>query len=465
MTKVLTLLLIMIMMANLPVFASEQSNSDTEKIGSVPQEKAASDSDSEKEINRPVKDKWAILVGVSKFKKPKLNLQYASKDAEDVYKYLLEKANFKKDHILLLTDEKATRANILAALGDKWLPRVALPDDLVLLYFSSHGSPSSYDIGGVNYLLAHDTNPDNLYATGIAMQDLVRIIKERVHTERLILVLDACHSGSAKAGGKGMHRVGNIDVDQVAQGTGQLVISSSQPAQRSWESTRYKGSVFTKYLIEGLSKDGNNTTLGDAFDFMKDKVQAEVLRDRGVMQTPVMKSKWKGIDLVLAAKPTNPREGLMFEIPDKVKNSGDIEKVKSSTSKDEGNKDSVTNSQEKVKYNITIQTGRKALSGTDAKVFVELYGPNGKSGKHVFPTKRKHMESGCRDVFTIESIDVGDLNKIRIGHDNSGMLAGWFLDNVIVENLKTGKVWKFQCDQWLAKSYGDKKIERTFYAD
>ncbi|MEZ4535625.1 MAG: hypothetical protein R3D26_11600 [Cyanobacteriota/Melainabacteria group bacterium] len=52
-----------------------------------------------------------------------------------------------------------------------------------------------------------------------------------------------------------------MDPDKVVQGTGQLVITSSMPSQRSWESSRYKGSVFTKHLIDGLRKDGVNTNL------------------------------------------------------------------------------------------------------------------------------------------------------------------------------------------------------------
>src|SRR6185369_9538657 len=34
-------------------------------------------------INRPIKDKWALVIGISKFKDPTINLQYASKDAKD----------------------------------------------------------------------------------------------------------------------------------------------------------------------------------------------------------------------------------------------------------------------------------------------------------------------------------------------------------------------------------------------
>ena len=74
-------------------------------------------------IDRPVDDKWALVIGISKFKDPKINLKYASKDAMDFYRYLIGEGNFAADHIKVLLDEKATRENILSYLGDSWLPR------------------------------------------------------------------------------------------------------------------------------------------------------------------------------------------------------------------------------------------------------------------------------------------------------------------------------------------------------
>lgn len=261
-------------------------------------------------VNRPVRDKWALIIGISQFQDPKLNLKYPAKDAQDFYDYLLKEGNFAPDHVKLLTNEKATRANILSELGDKWLPRAANPDDLVLIYISSHGSSSDMDVGGVNYLLAYDSQVDSLYASGLPMQDLTRIIKGRVHSDRVVLVLDACHSGAVDPGAKGLFHSGNLDAAEVAQGTGQLVISSSQPSQVSWESKKYQNSVFTRCLIESLRTKGSATTLGEAFSNMKERVQEEVLRERGVLQTPVLKSRWKGNDILIAAPASSPRPGL-----------------------------------------------------------------------------------------------------------------------------------------------------------
>ncbi len=258
----------------------------------------------------PIRDKWAVVVGISKFTNPALNLRYPNKDARDFYNYLITDAGFAKDHVLLLLDEQATRANVLSAIGGKWLPHCVLPDDLVMIYVSTHGSSPDAKVDGVNYIVAHDSDPDDLYATGIAMQDLTRIIKGKVSSDRVVMLLDACHSGTVAPEGKGLVRATNLDADSVLQGCGQIVISSSEPGQVSWESKEYENSVFTRRLVEGLKSKGKHTTIDDAFQYMKDQTQEEVTRDRGSLQTPVMKSKWEGKQLVLAIPPAQPRAGL-----------------------------------------------------------------------------------------------------------------------------------------------------------
>ncbi|MCB9470267.1 MAG: caspase family protein [Candidatus Obscuribacterales bacterium] len=266
--------------------------------------------------NRPIKDKWALVIGISKYKESEYNLHFPAKDATDFASTLIEDLNFQPDHVKLLIDEQATRKNILSLLGDLWLPRVARPDDLVLIYISSHGSPSEIDIGKINYIVAHDTDVKSLYATGIPMQDLVRIIKNRVKSNRILIILDSCHSGAASpdANSKGLFRSEGLDVAALSQGTGQLVISSSMPGERSWESRRYKGSVFTKHLIDGLKSFGDETRLNEVFRYTRQKVKDEVESDRGVSQTPVLTSQWKGDELILAAIPKEPAPGLNISI-------------------------------------------------------------------------------------------------------------------------------------------------------
>lgn len=268
-------------------------------------------------VNRPIRDKWALVIGISQFQNNKLNLGYSAKDARDFAGYLVSDAGFAADHVHLLVDSEATQRRILSELGNKWLPHVANPDDLVLIFLSTHGSGSDLDIGGQNYLIAYDTDVDDLYTTGISMQKLASDIKERVHCDRVVVFLDACHSGGAAhpQGAKGLLRTG-VDSSQLAIGSGQMVIASSKDDQISWESKDKPNGVFTATLLDILRASGGKENLGDVFNSLKNKVQNTVLRERGVLQTPVMSSSWNGKALSIGSAPVDRQPGLTVAFTD-----------------------------------------------------------------------------------------------------------------------------------------------------
>jgi TPR repeat protein len=263
----------------------------------------------DKGANRPIRDKWALVIGITDFQDPDIpDLQYSAKDATDFYNYLTKEANFQPDHVRLLLNEQATQRRVLSELGSKFLARVVKPDDLVVLYFSTHGSPSQLDPRGKNYLVASDSDSDDLFATGIEMQKLLDSIQGRVLTDRVLLVMDACHSGFAAPDSKGMSRLGNFKAEDLVQGSGQLVICSSLADERAWESTRYQNGVFTRKLLDGLRSKGSATSLVDAYTFARDAVGTEIKEDRpGAKQTPILKGKWDGNDLVVATPAYAPQ--------------------------------------------------------------------------------------------------------------------------------------------------------------
>jgi len=279
------------------------------------------------EKNRPLKDKWAVLVGISNFQDPSLNLQYAAKDARDFRNFLINESNFKPDHVKILVDAQATRANIIGALGADWLGTRVGPDDLVLVYISSHGSTATSEAKNTNFVAAYDTNMNNLILAGIPMQWLTAGISKLVKSDRMVLVLDVCHAGAAQLSakeaaaplvsedetGKGLVYRANqeplvkekvssgseFQVDELRPGKGQVLIASSDANQTSYESKNYKNGVFTFRLMEGLRQEGGQTTLSEACNYMKERVEEEVLRDRGKLQTPVIIQEWQGADLAI----------------------------------------------------------------------------------------------------------------------------------------------------------------------
>jgi len=63
---------------------------------------------------------------------------------------------------------------------------------------------------------------------------------------------------------------------------------------------------------------------------------------------------------------------------------------------------------------------------------------------------RKKFERGATDVFKFSNMNVGPMSKIIIGHDGSGIAAGWKLVEVIVENTAIRELKTFVANRWVA---------------
>ncbi|TBW36588.1 trypsin-like serine protease [Siculibacillus lacustris] len=82
----------------------------------------------------------ALVIGIDGYIDP-LSLTGSVADAEAVSAMLVDTLGFRRDQIMTLTNEKATRANILAAL-DAWIVQGSTPGARVFLYYSGQGFQS-----------------------------------------------------------------------------------------------------------------------------------------------------------------------------------------------------------------------------------------------------------------------------------------------------------------------------------
>lgn len=256
--------------------------------------------------SQAVGNKYALVIGVSNFEDPMLNLRYAAKDARDFARFLETDGHFPKENVKLLVDKNANREAIVNALGKGFLGSRAQPDDLVVVYISSHGGTDLKKTSGLNFFVPYDANATNLLTQGIPMEWFSQILESGVISKRVLMFMDVCHSGAA-AESKGLTRERMFDSLKVEPRAGQIIVCSSLANQLSWESKKYENSVFTRCLIDALRSNGNATKLGDAFEQMRTRVESEVLTDRHEEQTPIMKRTWNGDDIMLSAP---ARQGL-----------------------------------------------------------------------------------------------------------------------------------------------------------
>ena len=57
---------------------------------------------------------------------------------------------------------------------------------------------------------------------------------------------------------------------------------------------------------------------------------------------------------------------------------------------------------------------------------------------------------------------IGSIERLRIGHDNSGLGPAWHLDQVTVQ-VPGEPAMVFDSDQWFATDEGDRQTERTLF--
>ncbi len=252
--------------------------------------------------NRPVKQKWAVVVGLGRFLERRLcdDLDVMDRSAQEFYQYLLaaDGGRFEKDHVRMLLNGNATRQSITTTLGESWLGRVAGPDDLVVVYLATSGFPTT---DGSTYLCTYNSALDNIYSTCLSMQDLMETLRKNVHCDRIVLILQAAYSGSAEltSGAKALYSGYNLDLNKVILGKGYVILSSSRPEQISWRD------VFSSNLIKALRQKNGLIPLQEAFAIARERTEYDTTHTYPSMrlQTPVMKSDWKGNDLVLGTPP------------------------------------------------------------------------------------------------------------------------------------------------------------------
>ncbi|AXE21774.1 caspase family protein (plasmid) [Runella rosea] len=180
---------------------------------------------------------YAVVVGISdyqKFQPSKGDLLFASRDAELFYRYLTDPQgrNVPRENVILLTEEEATKSNILAALE---IFAQAKPEDQVIFFFSGHGNSGvflPYESSGIKPLLTH------------------REIKQAFrnsHARLKLCLVDACKSGTIE-----IKSLPPSEYKEELSATNVIVFLSSLSDELSVEYGRLGQGVFTYFLLKAL---------------------------------------------------------------------------------------------------------------------------------------------------------------------------------------------------------------------
>jgi len=146
----------------------------------------------------------ALLIGVGRYAHFDDRLNGVSLDL-DMMTEMAQLMGFQKNAIKILEHEKATAAAVYQTFDD-WLINGIEARDRVLIYFSGHGSqvPDENDDEKDNFdevLLLYDTT----ITAKNGRQSLTRVLHDdrfqrmlaQIKSRNILVILDACHSGSA----------------------------------------------------------------------------------------------------------------------------------------------------------------------------------------------------------------------------------------------------------------------------
>ena len=212
---------------------------------------------------------YALLVGISKYAKPELSLQYADADAS-VFSKLLESplgGGVPSGNLLLLTDEKATTAAVRNGFED-FLKRRAGKNDTVVILIAGHGTVDNKNA----FILTYDSDPQDLKSTALGMDEVQSLFEDQLSkVGRVLLFVDVCKAGTI---GTIHNTTVASNVQQLGDVQGDLFgLLASRPREVSLEGPEFGGGhgVFSYYVIKGMegAADANHDGVVDADELIK----------------------------------------------------------------------------------------------------------------------------------------------------------------------------------------------------
>jgi hypothetical protein len=200
-----------------------------------------------------------LTIGISAYNEDyakNLRLNYADHDASDLASAIVNTQEgwlYAKVNPQVLVNQDANKGGILRALATMraGMGRTGNNNDLAVVHFSGHGAL----VEGKLYLLPYDIDardPVGIKTNGLSIDELKGELVELAKHGRVLVLLDACHSGATTMGGAA------LEMDSTALRTGLAaanvtVLTSSSGGEVSREDAAWRHGAFTKELLDAFN--------------------------------------------------------------------------------------------------------------------------------------------------------------------------------------------------------------------
>jgi hypothetical protein len=232
----------------------------------------------------------ALLVGINAYPNPNNNLRGCINDIVDMEYFIASKNKvYAKENIKTLTDDKATKNNILDHLN--WLILGASAGDQILFHYSGHGAqlPSNgqaIEKDGLDEIICpYDFSDADANKTAISDKEFAKIFAAIPKGVHFVWISDSCHS-------EDLSRKQAIDLDtrfrrfnhepeqRVTTPSASLSAepiplhgsllsgcASHQLSADAYINNRFNG-AFTHYLIKNLSLYGEDASMQEIVKYV-----------------------------------------------------------------------------------------------------------------------------------------------------------------------------------------------------
>ena len=237
-------------------------------------------------MNNP--DGIAVVIGVESYQYV-ASATYAYNDAEVFREYLANTLGYKKSRIKIVTNSKATQAELNKLLGPNgWIARnLKAKKSDVVVYYSGHGIPDAKT--KKTGLLPFDVDPN--YSIGLTLKDLYKTLGG-LNAKSVTVFLDTCFSGQGRENQTLLADTRGIQVVRKERSVpGNItVLSAATAGQVSGPLKAKEHGLFTYYLLKGLggAADGDKDmklTVAELAKYVHSRVKEDAAA-KGREQTP-----------------------------------------------------------------------------------------------------------------------------------------------------------------------------------
>ena len=241
-----------------------------------------------------------LTIALNDYLDPQLNLNYAIPDARGIQQIMQAKYGqiFGEVRFYEVFNEKATRRGMAAALAEM---QNTQPEDVVVIYYAGHGEASESDFFFVTHEFELPISSRRLERRALSASKLQSYI-ESIGARRVIMLIDACKSGSAVEGFR--DQMDRRVIRRLGQSVGLHIVSATAKQQFAVEHAELGHGVFTYALIDAMNgaadqepRDGN-LTVREMVQYSEDAVPELSERFAQYQHWPLIYSR--GLDFTLS---------------------------------------------------------------------------------------------------------------------------------------------------------------------